>query len=213
MDTVFGIEVDRAFGSVADLREEAKAASRFVNNKVIDHIDALAARFIAASPLAFLATRRPDGGLDMTPRGDPAGFVHILDEKTLALPDRPGNFRMDAFENILETGEAALIFVIPGHGDTLRVSGKAKVVRDAALGERLAISGRPAAYVTLIRVERVLSHCPKAFVRGRIWQPDHWPDRSGVPTLAEMMVAHSDLPDPVEEVEEIVKRDGETRLY
>lgn len=213
MDSVFGIDVDRALTSVEDLRQEAKAPSRYVNSKVIDHIDDMAARFIAATPLAFMATRRPDGALDLTPRGDPAGFVHVLDAQTLALPDRPGNFRMDAFENILQTGDVALIFVIPGHGDTLRVSGKARLVRDDRLGQQLAISGRPSAFVLLIRVERVLCHCPKAFVRSRAWHPDHWPDTSDVPTLAEMMVGHSDLPDPVEAVEEIVARDTKTRLY
>lgn len=212
-DEVFGIGVERAFSSVEQLREEARAPSQRVTNKEIGHVDDLARRFIAAAPLAFLATRRRDGGIDITPRGDPPGFVAVLDAHTLAIPDRPGNFRMDAFENILDTGSVGLIFVIPGHGDTLRVSGQARLVRDTALGQRLAVNGRPAGFVVLVRVERVLSHCPKAFVRGGIWRPEDWPDRSGVPTLGEMMVAHAGLAESVAEMDDIIRRDGESRLY
>ena len=115
MVQVFGTEVARAICSRAALREIAKPPSRFVANKVIDHIDALAACMIARAPLVFMASQRPDGVLDITPRGDPEGFVHVLDAQTIALPDRPGNMRMDTFENVIETGQLGLIFVIPGH--------------------------------------------------------------------------------------------------
>ena len=154
-----------------------------------------------------------DGGIDVTPRGDPPGFVRVLNDRLLAIPDRPGNRRMDAFENILATGEAGLIFVIPGHGDTLRVAGKAALVADAELCDSLAINGRAPQIAVMLQVERVMSHCPKAFVRGRIWQPEHWPDTSDVPTLAEMMVTHGKLAESVEEMDEIIVTDGQTRLY
>ena len=128
--TVFGQSVGKRISSTEQLRETAKMPSRYVDAKVIDHIDPLAQRFIAASPLAILGTRREDGGVDQTPRGDPPGFVKVLDPKTLALPDRPGNNRMDAVENILRDDAVGLLFMIPGHGDTLRVSGRAAIVQD-----------------------------------------------------------------------------------
>lgn len=213
MQDVFGYQVDEALDSVEALRADARAPSEIVRNKVIDHIDPLAERFIAASPLAFVSSLRPNGVLDMTPRGDPAGFVHVLDPKTLALPDRPGNFRMDLFENVIDNGAVGLIFVIPGIRDTLRVSGTGRLVRDAALGERLAVNGKPAQHILLIRVNRVMGHCPKAFIRGKIWEPEAWPDVSEVPTVAEMVKAHAELPHPIEELEEIVRVSNTERLY
>lgn len=213
MVEVFGRQVDEEIRSSGELRAHARAPSDRVSGKETDHIDPLAARFIAASSLVFLASRRANGALDVTPRGDPAGFVNVLDRQTLALPDRPGNWRMDTFENVLRDGQVGLIFVIPGHRDTLRVSGAARLVRDQALGEQLAVNGKPSDFILLIRVSHVLSHCPKAFVRGGVWEADRWPDTSDVPTLAEMMVAHGQLSEAVEEMDEIIRNDRETRLY
>ncbi len=213
MTEVYGHEVEEVIGSAEALRAYARRPSDRVKAKETDHIDPLAQRFIAASPLVFVASRREDGTLDVTPRGDPAGFVHVLDEHTLAMPDRPGNFRMDTFENVIRDGFIGLIFVIPGHGDTLRVSGEATLVRDRGIGEKLAVNGRPSEFAILIRVQHVLSHCPKAFVRAGVWTQERWPDTSGVPTLAELIVAHGNLTEGVEEMAEIIDRDRETRLY
>lgn len=212
-EKVFGLEVDQRYRSSADLRAQVRAPSEGAQNKVVDHLDALARRFIAASPLAIVSTTRPDGTQDVTPRGDPPGFAHVLNDNLLAIPDRPGNNRMDTFENLFVTPDVGLIFIIPGHNDTLRVSGKGAVVRDAALGERLAINGRPAALTMLVQVNRVLSHCSKAFLRGRIWQTDHWPDLSDVPSLAELLIAHAGLKDPVEEVDRYLKQNAKDGLY
>lgn len=211
--SVFGFDVKQKIESHEALREIVKSPSRYVDNKVIDHIDPLAQRFIAASPLAILATRREDGGVDQTPRGDPPGFAKVLDQKTIALPDRPGNNRMDAIENILRNGAAGLLFLIPGHGDTLRISGRAAVVNDPGLSRKLAVNGRPAGLVILIRVERVLSHCPKAFIRSKAWKPDHWPDTSNVPTLAEMLKSHAKLDDTLAELDQVIDHSNKERLY
>lgn len=213
MDDVFGYQVDEALDTIEALRAHARAPSEIVRNKEIDHIDPLAARFIAASPLVFVSSRRPDGGLDMTPRGDPPGFVHLLDPHTLALPDRPGNFRMDLFENVIDNGQVGLIFVIPGRRDTLRVSGHARLVRDTALGQRLAVNGKPSEYTLLIRVTRALCHCPKAFIRGHIWDPDHWPDASDVPSLAELIKSHAALPQSLDDLNALIRESSEDRLY
>ncbi|MBO6775361.1 MAG: pyridoxamine 5'-phosphate oxidase family protein [Marinibacterium sp.] len=212
MAQVYGHYVDEVIGTQEALRAIVSPAGARAANKVIDNIDDAAARFIAASSLVFVASRSKAGILDLTPRGDPAGFVHVLDPKTLALPDRPGNHRMDTFTNVIDTGDIGLIFVIPGHRDTLRVAGRATLVRDAALGEQLAVHGKPSEFVLMIQVNHVQSHCPKAFVRGGVWDSAKWPDTSNVPSLAELMVAHGS-PVTVQEMDDIMVRDGETRLY
>lgn len=213
MSDVFGQLVDRHLRSSSDLREVVPLPSHWVDNKVIDHIDDLSKRFIAVSSLAIVSSSRPDGKLDMTPRGDPPGFVKVLNDSLIAIPDRPGNKRMDTFENIFENPNVGIIFVIPGHRDTLRVSGKGAVVRDETLGKELAVNGRPAELILLVHVERVLCHCPKAFIRGKVWQQESWPDTADVPTLAEMMVAHGAMSETLDEVEAGVREDRETRLY
>lgn len=213
MDSVFGQAVDRHLRSSDDLRDVVPLPSHWVDNKVIDHIDDLSRRFIAASSLAIVSSARPDGVLDMTPRGDPPGFVRVLNKNVIAIPDRPGNKRMDTFENVFDNPNVGIIFVIPGHRDTLRVSGKGAVVQDAKLGRELAVNGRPAELVLLVRVARVLCHCPKAFIRAKVWQQDDWPDTSDVPTLAEMMKVHGEMSETLDEVEAGVREDRKTRLY
>ena len=213
MPDVFGIPVEEVIATQERLRQFRKPPSRFVENKVIDHIDPLAKRFIAASSMVFLATRRADGGIDQTPRGDPPGFVKVLNDKLLALPDRPGNNRADAFENLLHDPGIGLIFVIPGHRETLRASGQARIVRGEEMLDSMVVNGHVPDLAILVRVERLLSHCPKAFVRGRVWEPDHWPDCSNLPTAGEFLVAHGRLHDEVGAVDQLVARDGQTRLY
>lgn len=213
MATVFGLSVDRHLHTSTALREVAQMPGEYVSDKVIDHLDELSQKFIAASSLAIISSSRPDGILDVTPRGDPPGFVHVVNKNLIAIPDRPGNNRMDTFENVFQNQNVGIIFIILGHRDTLRVSGKGAVVQDSELAQATAINGRQPELTLLVNVERVLCHCPKAFVRGKVWQPDAWPDTSNVPTLAEMMVAHGDIADTLAEVEEVVKNDGKTRLY
>ena len=213
MDEVFGHPVDQHIKTQSNLREHERLPSHWVDNKVIDHIDELSQRFIAASSLVILSSTRPDGVLDKTPRGDPAGFVNVINKKLIAIPDRPGNKRMDTFGNLFQNENVGAIFIIPGHRDTLRVSGKGAVVRDEKLGAQLAINGRPAELVLLVRVERVLCHCSKAFIRGKVWQQDDWPDTADVPSLAEMMKVHGAMFETLEEIEEGCREDSETNLY
>jgi len=199
--------------SHAQLRAVVKEPGRKVSQKAIDHIDDICARFIAASPFIVVATHGRDGRLDVSPKGDPAGFVAVLDRKTLAIPDRLVNNRVDGFENLLADPAVGLIFMIPGNGDTLRVSGTGRIVRDAPLQERLAVNGRPPNLVLVVDVEEVFMHCPKAIVRSRLWQPAYWPGTAEVPTLAEAMVAHGRLDDTVPEMQAIIDNDGHQRLY
>lgn len=166
----------------ADLEARYGAVSPRAQLKEVDHVPPVYAAFIAAAPFVALATAGPEG-LDVTPRGDPAGFVQVHDPKTLLLPDRPGNNRLDSLRNILEDPRVALLFLIPGVGDTLRVNGRAEISADPALLERLAHNGKPPATALVIHVERVYFHCAKAFVRSGLWRPETWPeDRGGAPT-------------------------------
>jgi uncharacterized protein len=195
------------------LRELNKLPSHRVSNKAIDHIDEICRRFIEACPFVMVASRGADGRLDLSPKGDPPGFVAVLDEKTIAIPDRLGNNRLDTFENLLIHPEVGLFFIIPGNGDTLRVSGKGQIVRDSALQARLAVNGKPPNLVLIVAVEEAFMHCPKCMVRSRLWKPELWPDRGNVPTLAQAMVAHGALTETIPEMQAIIDNDGEKRLY
>jgi PPOX class probable FMN-dependent enzyme len=195
------------------LRELYRQPSHLVSNKDINHIDDICRRFIAACPFVLVASRGADGRLDLSPKGDPAGFVVVLDDKTLAIPDRLGNNRLDTFENLLVHPEIGLLFVIPGNGDTLRVSGRGQIVRDEALQSRLAVNGKSPHLILIVTVEEVFLHCPKCMVRSSLWRPKEWPDRANVPTLAEAMVAHGALSESVPEAQTIIDSDGATRLY
>ena len=195
------------------LRELIKPPIDLVRNKAIDRIDDVCRRFIAAAPFVMIATRGADGRLDVSPKGDPAGFVVVLDERTLAIPDRLGNNRLDTLENVLVHPEVGLIFVIPGHNDTLRVNGKGRIVRDADLQRRLAVNGKTPNLVLVVTVEEAFMHCSKCMIRSRLWRQDEWPDRSSVATLAEAMIAHAAPKETVREMEAIIDDDRENRLY
>lgn len=181
--------------------------------KVIQIIDEYARRFIAHSPFVFVASAGADGMVDVSPKGDPAGFIKVLDDRTLAIPDRLGNRRLDTFRNVLINPNIGLIFVIPGVTYTLRVSGRAIIVRDLELRETLAVSRKLPDHVLIVDVLHVLSHCPKCMARSRLWQADAWPDTSEFPSFAEMLVAHGKLAETVEEMQAIIDSGNRERLY
>ena len=147
-----------------------------------------------------------------TSKGDPAGFVAVLDEKTLAIPDRLGNNRLDTLENLLVHPEIGLIFIIPGHGDTLRVSGTGKIIRDASLQARLAVNGKQPNLILVITIVEVFLHCPKYVFRSKLWSPEHWPSRSSLPSLAQAIVTHAKSGEAVADVQAIID-DGIAHLY
>jgi PPOX class probable FMN-dependent enzyme len=151
--------------------------------------------------------------IDVSPKGDPAGFVEVYDDKTLIIPDRLGNHRVDGFQNLLEDPNVALLFIVPGHGDTLRIAGKARIVRDAAISKRHAINGKEPLLALVIDVEEAFMHCSKSFIRSRLWHPDHWPERKSAPTLAEWVIATVDREQTLDEVQEDHTADEGARLY
>lgn len=149
--------------------------------KEIDHISDDYAAFIAASPFVVLASVGP-GGLDCTPRGDPAGFVRVADRKTLLLPDRRGNNRLDTLRNLIDDPRLSLLFLIPGIGETLRINGRATISTDPALCAGFIMDGKPPQTVLIVAVERVYFHCPKALMRSRLWDPAVQISRSALPS-------------------------------
>lgn len=181
--------------------------------KVIDHVDPICRRFIAASPFIVISSRGGDGLIDQSPRGDPPGFVAVLDDKTLAIPDRLGNRRVDTFENVLVNPEVGLLFIIPGYAYTLRVSGKASLVRDPLLQRRLAVGKQEPQIILIVEVEQTFMHCAKSMARSRLWTPTEWPDTTDVPSLAEAMVAHGNLAETCAQMQAIIDKDFATRMY
>jgi PPOX class probable FMN-dependent enzyme len=149
--------------------------------KEIDHINGAYSKLIEAAPFVAIATSGPEG-LDCSPKGDPAGFVHILDEKTLAIPDRPGNNRIDGFRNIVRDPRIALLFLIPGVGETLRVNGRASISVDPELMQSFAINGKMPRCVLIVHVETVYFHCSKAIVRSKLWDEATKIDRKSLPS-------------------------------
>ncbi|MCA3563464.1 MAG: pyridoxamine 5'-phosphate oxidase family protein [Methylocystis sp.] len=156
--------------------------------KEIDHINAEYAKFIEAAPFVILSTVGPEG-LDCSPRGDPAGFVRVADPKTLLIPDRKGNNRVDSLRNIVRDPRIALLFLIPGIGNTMRVNGRATLVTDKALCGSFAMRGNPPLSVIRVSVESAYPQCPKALVRSRLWDASMQIERSALPSTGAMMKA------------------------
>ncbi len=154
--------------------------------KEIDYLHPHYQAMIALSPFMILATRGPEG-LDASPRGDPAGFVAVIDDKTLMIPDRKGNNRIDSLRNIVADPHVALLFLIPGVGETLRINGRAVISTDPALLERLAIEGKPARSVIVVSVDTVFFQCSRAVFRASLWDASRHIDRSTLPSLGTIL--------------------------
>ena len=156
-------------------------------SKISDRVNELTRQFIERSPFLCLATSAPDGTCDVSPRGDPAGFVRILDERRLLIPERPGNRLADSLRNILQNPRVGLLFIIPGVGDTLRVNGRATIVDDPELLEGLVVEGKTPKVGLLIEIDEVFTHCSKAFLRSQLWDPARHIDRSELPSSGEIL--------------------------
>lgn len=154
-----------------DLLGEPSARARGKERTALHEIDRA---WIAASPFVLVATSASDGTCDVSPKGDPTGFVHVLDDRTLVLPERPGNKRADGWRNVLSNPHVGLIFLVPGRGDTLRVNGRARLVRDAPFFDDLVVQGHRPRLAAVVDVAQVFFHCSKAFLRSRLWEPESW---------------------------------------
>ena len=184
-----------------------------VKAKVLDQLDEVCLDFIARSPFLVLATYGADGHIDLSPKGDPPGFVKVLAEHYLAIPDRPGNRRIDTFHNLLENPQVGLLFLIPGKTETLRLSGEARVVRDFKLRESMAVGGKVPEFVMVVYVDRAFMHCPKCMHRSKLWQPDQWPNSESLPDIGQAMIKHAKLEMTPDELEALATREGLLELY
>jgi PPOX class probable FMN-dependent enzyme len=180
------------------LRSVLGEPSELVRSKVSDRLNDLTRQFVERSPFICLATSGADGTCDVSPRGDPPGFVRILDERTLLLPDRPGNRLADSLRNVLENPHVALLFVIPGVTDTFRVNGCATIVSDPALLEPCAVEGKTPKLALRIEIEEAFTHCSKAFLRAELWDPDRYVAREELPSSGEILCAVNPTVDPEE---------------
>ncbi len=151
-------------------------------------LDKYAQAFIQRSPFICIGTQNRDGRADVSPRGDPVGFVQILDQHTLAIPDRPGNNRLDSLANIVANPSVGLLFIIPGFDDTLRVNGRASLVTDPAILEPMQVNDRRPKLAIVVRVSEVFLHCAKAFRRSHLWDPEHFQDRRDMPSLSKIIL-------------------------
>lgn len=190
-------------------------ATQFQNqtDKILDHIDDFIRVWIERSPFVSIATHDALGHVDVAPKGDPAGFVRVLDRHRLAIPDRPGNHRYDTFTNILATGRIGLMFMVPNRNEVVRVNGSARIFRDMALRQSMAIADRVPDFAIVVQVEEAFYHCGKAVLRSKLWQPEAAASVEGLPTYGAAIKRHANLPNPVEEVDTWMRSNETRRMY
>jgi len=166
--------------------------------KELKALDGHCRSFIGKSPFVLIGSSDGAGNADVTPKGDRPGFAAILDDRTVAIPDRHGNNRLDTLENIIRNPSVGLLFLIPGMNETLRVNGDARITVDGGLRERLAVDGKEPLSVIVVSVKAAYMHCAKAFMRSDLWKPETWHDRSTLPTLGQILRDQLALADSAE---------------
>ncbi len=172
----------------ADLRAAFPPTHKNAVLKCLDHIDPHARAFIERSPFLCIGTQSADGTADVSPRGDPRGFVKILDEKTILIPDRPGNNRLDTLANIVSNPSVGLLFLVPGYDETLRINGTARLTRDPDLLKLLSVKDRVPTVAIAVEIHELFLHCAKAFRRSKLWDPNELQDRSEMPSLMKIIM-------------------------
>lgn len=200
--------------SEAELREVlgGHASGRSVT-KVRPSLHQLQIEWLQSSPFCVIATSDADGNCDASPKGDPAGrLIHVLDPRTIVIAERPGNKRADGYLNVLSNPHVGVIALIPGRNDTLRINGRARLVRDAQWFDDLAVKGKRPILALVVEIEQVFSHCPKAFLRSYLWEPDQWPPVDEMPSVAELTKAVQDTPETLAELEAHYAKANYSRL-
>jgi PPOX class probable FMN-dependent enzyme len=196
--------------SEAELRAIIGEPSQRALDKAITELDEYCAAHIARSPFLLIASSDADGNFDVSPKGDPAGFVRVLDSRTLLIPDRPGNRRADTFTNVLQNPNVALLFLVPGRRETLRVIGRARIVRDQALRESMTAQGKVPELLLGVDVSEVFFHCAKCVIRSDLW---HGYEADDLATLGEIIVKHAGVATSPEELNREIEEGNRTRLY
>jgi PPOX class probable FMN-dependent enzyme len=173
----------REVSTVEELRAIVGEPDKYVANKVRDRLSSIHRDWLAHSPLGFVATTDAQGRVDVSPKGDPLGFVHVVDDTTIAIPERPGNKRVDGYLNVLQKPHVGTLFLIPGRGDTLRINGSARILSDADYFDAMTVKRKRPILALEIDVEEVFFHCAKAFLRSDAWDPSTW-NPTAVPSVA-----------------------------
>jgi uncharacterized protein len=194
LDQIFGVPSSRAANKIRKILHERDK------------------EWLARSPFCLIATAGANGTCDVSPKGDPAGFVRVLDDMTIAIPDRPGNRRVDGFRNIVENPNVGLIFLVPGRTDTLRVNGRARLVRDAPFMADMGVKGHTPTVAIVVAIEEIFHHCSKAFMRSDLWKPETWrPDL--LPSRAQIVKSVEGVEETLEELERYYGPEYEKKLY
>lgn len=201
-----GLDPDHRISSDAELTELLGEPTDAVRDKVRHSLLDIDRQWLAASPFCVVSTSAPDGSCDASPKGDPAGFVHVLDDTTIAIPERKGNRRADGYRNVLVNPHVGLLFVIPGRGDTLRINGRAHLVSDAPWFDDMVVKGHRPVLALIVEIDEIFGHCAKAFMRSQLWHPETW-QPGAVPSRAN--IAHM-TERPLDSVAALEKYYGET---
>lgn len=201
------VETKRELEEILGVPSESQA------NKVIDHIDGHCRTWIERTPFIVISSIDGAGRMDVSPKGDPAGFVKILDAKTLAIPDRLGNRRADTFRNILENPNCAVVFIIPLRREVVRVSGTARISRDPDLLRSMAVQGKVPDLAMVMTVVEAMFHCGKSIIRSNLWNPEAWLPINGLPTYAQALRVHANPTDSDAAIAAIVANNERNRLY
>jgi PPOX class probable FMN-dependent enzyme len=186
---------DHAITSLEQLREIYPPPKERSVRKELDHLDRHCRDFIALSPFVLVASSNSAGACDVSPKGGPPGFVRVLDDHRLVIPDATGNRRLDSLQNMLDNPQVGLVFLMPGMGETLRVNGSVQLSRDPSLLDGLETGGHPAKLALVVTAQQVYLHCAKCIIRSKLWQPDSWPDPDSLPSAAEILNDHIGIGD------------------
>ncbi len=197
--------------TIDHLHELIGTPSKLAESKVIDHLDEDCIKLIGSSPFLVMSTSNESGYCDASPRGDKAGFVHILDKKHLIIPERPGNRRVDSLRNIITNPNIGLLFIIPGLNETLRINGTATITSDQNLLLPLEANGHIPSLGIIVKTEEIYIHCAKAFIRSSLWDSTTWPSKSDYPSPAKVLASHTRT--KKSDVEKQLKESYSERLY
>jgi PPOX class probable FMN-dependent enzyme len=213
----FTIKPEFTITDEQSLRSLFQPTHALAAKKCLNFLDGHAQAFIRRSPFICVGTQSLEGRADVSPRGDPVGFVKVVDEHTLAIPDRPGNNRLDTLSNLLANPNIGLLFIIPGFDDTLRVNGQASLVTDPAILESMTVNDRVPKLAIVVKVGEVFMHCAKAFRRSHLWSPDHFQDRNEMPSLSKIVLdqttgAPSDI-DEMRKIDDELEAEYQKTLY
>lgn len=168
--------------------------------------------WLAASPFCLVATADADGNCDVSPKGDPPGFTLVLDDTTIAIPERPGNRRADGFRNLLSNPHVGLVYLIPGRGETLRINGRARLVREAPFFDRMVVKGHRPVLALVVEIEQIFFHCAKAFMRSALWRPESWHPEA-LPPQPQIVKRVQQTEESLEEMERYYGPEYAARLY